>query len=236
MNRLSILPPAATLVAALAAALAPSPAHAQAPHHTAQAQTQPPGPAVSLQGSLGAQAALLVIDGQPQTLRVGDSARGVRLVSMGADGAVVEANGRRQTLVMGAAQVRLGAGGPGAARQIVLSADPRGHFITEGQINGHAVQMMVDTGATTVALSQADAERMKLPFRRGQQVLMQTANGVVPAHRILLDSVRVGAVEVRGVEAMVVPAAMSQVLLGNSFLNRFQMKREDSVLTLDQRY
>jgi aspartyl protease family protein len=62
-----------------------------------------------------------------------------------------------------------------------------------------------------------------------------TANGMVPVHRVMLTSVRVGDVQVYNVEALVVPGQMPYVLLGNSFLTRFQMKRENDVMTLEKR-
>ena len=68
------------------------------------------------------------------------------------------------------------------------------------------------------------------------RVVTHTANGAVPAYLIELVSVRIGTVEVRDVSAIVIPGQMSHVLLGNSFLNRFQMRRENDVMTLELRY
>jgi aspartyl protease family protein len=64
---------------------------------------------------------------------------------------------------------------------------------------------------------------------------VQTANGVVPVHSVTLDSVRIGGVVATYVEAVVIPAPMDYVLLGNSFLTRFQMKRENDVMRLEKR-
>jgi len=98
------------------------------------------------------------------------------------------------------------------------------------------VQFMVDTGATSVAINQVDADRIGLRYADGQRVTTQTANGPVPAHLITLGSVRVGDVEVANVQAVVLPAALPHVLLGNSFLSRFQMRRENDVMRLEKRY
>lgn len=195
-------------------------------------------PSVSLQGSLGSKAALLMIDGEPRTLSIGQSAKGVRLVSLDEGRAMVEIDGRLTPLVMGASQVRLGDGAaaPNAGRQIVLSSGPGGHFTSLGTINGKTTQFLVDTGATSVSISQAEADQMGLKYRDGRRILTQTANGVAPAHVVTLNTVRIGDVEVRNVEAIVTPGQMSHVLLGNSFLTRFQMKRENEVLTLELRY
>jgi aspartyl protease family protein len=193
---------------------------------------------VSLQGMLGETKAVLVIDGAPHTLGVGDSAKGVTLKSLRAGQAEVLAGGRTQVLVLGGAQVSVGKGagvGPGGT-EIVISVGLGGHFITGGAINGKPVQFMVDTGATTIALSQSLADRIGLDWKRGQRGIGQTAGGDVPVFTVNLTRVRVGEVEVHNVAAMVLPAEMPHVLLGNSFLSRFQMTRENDVMTLVRRY
>lgn len=188
---------------------------------------------VALSGILGSKA-LLVIEGAPRTLAVGASADGVRLISLNNGQAVVEVAGKRQTLTLGGAQVSLGGGSSGG--RIVLNAGDGGHYTTAGQINGTTVQFMVDTGATAVALTVAEANRIGLRYQQGQQVMLSTANGKVPAYMVRLSSVRIGEVEVFGVDAVVAPRDMPYVLLGNSFLSRFQMKTENNTLTLERRF
>ncbi|URI10878.1 retroviral-like aspartic protease family protein [Aquincola tertiaricarbonis] len=191
---------------------------------------------VSLNGSMGERAALLVIDGQPRTLTVGSSHGGVKLLSVAADGARVEVGGSQLLLRIGAAPVNLG--GAGAARtdsEVVLTAGPGGHFMSGGQINGKTVQFMVDTGASVVALSQAEADRIGLDYKRGPRGMTQTANGPVPVHQVVLTSVRVGGAEVYQVPAVVLPEQMPFVLLGNSFLSRFQMKQVNDTLRLEKK-
>lgn len=191
---------------------------------------------VALSGKLG-EKALLVIDGTPRTLAVGASHGGVRLVAMTADGAVVEVGGKRVPLTIGASQINLGgtdAGGGGT--RIVLSAVNGGHFIADGTINGRAMRFLVDTGATNVAISREDAERLGIDWKRGAPATTLTANGTVVVNKVRLASVRIGDVTVYDVDATVTPAPMPVALLGNSFLTRFQMKRENDLLTLDKRY
>jgi aspartyl protease family protein len=190
---------------------------------------------VTLSGSMGDKA-LLVIDGTPRTVAAGSAFQGVRVISVNANEAVVELGGKRVPLMLGGAPVNLGGGvSAGTGTQIVLTAGPGGHFITGGTINGKTVQFVVDTGATTVAMSQADADRIGLKYKDGARGLANTANGQVPVYRAMLDVVRIGDVQVYNVEAMVVPAPMHNILLGNSFLTRFQMKRENDRMTLDRR-
>jgi aspartyl protease family protein len=190
---------------------------------------------VTLNGAIGTRQALLVIDGQPLAVAVGATAKGVRLLSLSPTQAEVEIGGVRRTLTLGAVQVRMS--GPGAGeREIVLTAGPGGHFLATGAVNGRAANFMVDTGATAVAISQSEADRMGIDYRNStRRGMAETANGRVPAFGVTLNSVRVGDVEVANVEAVVLPAAMPHILLGNSFLMRFQMKRENDILRLEKR-
>jgi len=190
---------------------------------------------VTLAGSMGNKA-LLVIDGQPHTLAVGQSAAGVTLQQLGEGRATVQQGGSSTTLRLGGAPARLAGGtAPVQAKEIVLQAGLGGHFTSSGSINGRPVQFMVDTGATVVALSQTEAERIGLDYRDAQRGISQTANGPVPVHRVSLGRVRVGEVELNNVEAIVMPAQMPYVLLGNSFLTRFQMRRDNDVMRLEKR-
>ncbi len=191
---------------------------------------------VSMSGSLGDKA-LLVIDGQPRTVAAGSTVAGVKVIRVGSGETVVEVGGKRQTLQLGGAQVNLGrTASAGGGTQIVLSAGTGGHFFTAGTINGRSVRFVVDTGATSISLSEATARSIGLDYANGSRGLLNTANGQVVAHRVSLREVRIGDVTVYDVDAVVVPAPMEMVLLGNSFLSRFQMKRDADVLVLDKRY
>jgi aspartyl protease family protein len=201
----------------------------------ARAQSLPPGQ-VQLNGMLGSRAALLVIDGQPRTFEVGASVQGVRLIAIEDGRAVVEYGGHREFLTLGASPGRVVSQANTPPRQIVLPAGPGGHYTTLGMINCQATNLLIDTGSTAVAIGQVEAEKLGLRYMYGKRIVTQTANGIVPAYQIQLASVRIGNIEVRDVEAIVVPGLMSHVLLGNSFLNRFQMRRENDVMTLELRY
>jgi aspartyl protease family protein len=191
---------------------------------------------VSMGGSLGSNA-LLVIDGKPRTVAVGSTVDGIRLVSVSGNEAVVEVKGKRLSLRLGDAQVNLGGkASEGIGKQIVLSAQGDGHFFAPGTINGKSVRFMVDTGATLVAIDQYEADRLGIDWKSGRRGMSRTANGDMPSFRTTLPSVRIGDVQVYNVEAVVSPTPMPYILLGNSFLTRFQMKRENDVMTLDLRY
>ncbi|MBT2323888.1 TIGR02281 family clan AA aspartic protease [Variovorax paradoxus] len=190
-----------------------------------------------LTGTIGSRAILIVNGGAPKTVAVGETWQGVKLVSLAAEQATVEAEGKRVALRMDT-PVSIGGGGPGGGggKRIVLPADSRGHFMTQGTINGRTVYFMLDTGATSIALSAADAQRIGLDFSKGQPIRMNTANGTALGYRVRLNSVRVGDVEVYDVEAVVSEQPMPYVLLGNSFINRFSMRRDADQMVLEKRF
>lgn len=192
---------------------------------------------VAMTGSMGSKALLVVDGGTPKALAAGETHRGVKVVAVRADQVTVEVGGKRQTIDLGGAPVSIGGvGGSSGGTQIVLTASSGGHFVTSGSINGRATQFMVDTGATSVAMSADEARRMGINYEQGERGQGSTANGVIPIWRVTLKSLRIQDVEVYGVEAVVVPSGMPHVLLGNSFLTRFQMKRENDMLTLTRRF
>jgi aspartyl protease family protein len=193
---------------------------------------------VALQGMLGSKALLIVDGSAPKTVAPGETFMGVKVVSTAGDTAVIEVGGRRATLRVGESPASVGAGGPAPAggSRIVLTAGEGGHFMTDGRVNGQQVRFVVDTGATSVAMSENEAKRLGLKYKEGRLAMASTANGNVTMWQVKLASVRVGDVEVREVDASVLPADMPFILLGNSFLSRFQMKRENDQMVLERRY
>ena len=193
---------------------------------------------LALAGMLGSKALVIVDGSPPKSVSVGESYRGVKIVSTQGDQAVMEMAGKRLTMRVGEAPTSVGGAssqGEGGTK-VVLSASSGGHFMTQGQINGRAVQLVVDTGASAVSLSMAEAERVGLNYKAGQAMQLSTANGVIPGWRLKLASVRIGDVVVYDVDAVVSTGAMPYVLLGNSYLARFQMTRTNEQMVLDKRY
>ena len=92
------------------------------------------------------------------------------------------------------------------------------------------------TGATMVSMDQYEADRLGVDWKNGRRGMSRTANGDTPFFLTKLASVRIGDVQVYDVDAVVLPTPMPFILLGNSYLTRFQMKRENDVMTLDLRY
>src|SRR5262245_61604011 len=192
---------------------------------------------VALIGVIGDKAAVVAADGgEPKTIKVGQSWRGITVLIVEKTRATVEIDGRMRVLQIGAHYRSDGAAPPGSRQSATLAADTRGHFIAEGTINGGHIRMMVDTGASTIALPGADAVRLGIDYRRGQRVNLQTANGTAMAYVARLDRVRIGAIELHNLEAVVVEQGLNIALLGMNFLNRVEMKREGATLTLTRQF
>jgi aspartyl protease family protein len=193
---------------------------------------------VNVIGLFSGRAVIVVNKGAPKTLRAGEAHEGVKLISADSRGAVLEIDGKRQTLEMGQ-HVETGspAAAAGARSSVTLASDPRGHFIADGAINGVYVRFLVDTGATYVSLPAADARRLGIDYRKGERGYTSTANGTTPVYRLMLDSVTLGDITIYNVTASVHEGAgLDIALLGMSFLNRTEMRREGQHLTLTKRY
>jgi aspartyl protease family protein len=109
------------------------------------------------------------------------------------------------------------------AGSAALTRDESGHWRAESRVNGRKVDMLVDTGATMVALTQADAKTAGIDVRRlDYSVRVQTASGTVRAAPVRLERLQVGQVRVRDVEALVIERGLTISLLGMSFLNRLE--------------
>jgi aspartyl protease family protein len=167
-------------------------------------------------------------------IAAGQSIQGVKLISASSEGAVFEVEGKRRTLAMG--QSFAAQAGNGGKPEVILNADSRGHFATQGAINGASVTFLVDTGATSVTLHAAEAARLGIKYKTGQPMGLSTANGIVPAWRVMFNSVKVGNITLHQIEGLVVESGLEVALLGMSFLNRTDMKREGQTMTLTQRY
>lgn len=179
--------------------------------------------------------AVLVVDGAPpKTYSVGSAvADGVRLIGADSAGATIESNGRRQTIAIGEYVSRH----PSDSREsATLEADAHGHYMVQGQINGGTVQMLLDTGATMIAIPATEAARLGIDYRKGRIGYLSTANGTVAAYQVKLDTVKVGDIELNQVDAVVQEKGLPFILLGMSFLNRTEMRREGQQMVLTRRY
>jgi aspartyl protease family protein len=116
-----------------------------------------------------------------------------------------------------------------------LSADGRGHYVTRVEVNNRTLEVLVDTGASLVALRYEDARSLGVVFPGDRfDVRVRTANGEGRAKRVQLRSVSIGPITIRDVEALVAEeGALGVNLLGMSFLkklSRFEVQRGELVL------
>jgi aspartyl protease family protein len=122
-------------------------------------------------------------------------------------------------------------------RSLSIPSDPRGHFLTEGRIDGQRLDFMVDTGASLIALNETSAARFGLrPSRGDYNASVTTANGTIKAARTRLAMVDIGGLVVRNVDAMVLPdEALSENLLGLSFLSKLRrFEYSNGTMVLEQ--
>ncbi len=184
------------------------------------------------------KAVVRINGGKVQTLTVGQvSPEGVKLLAATSEAATFESGGKRQTLAAGQGAAVATTAPPSRGNSVTLSADSRGHFITTGVVNGVSLRFMVDTGATVVVLSGADARRAGIHYLAGTRTMTQTANGVIPAFAVKLDTLQVGDITANNLDAIVIEGDRLPIaLLGMSFLNRMEMKRDGQTMTLTRRY
>jgi len=174
---------------------------------------------------------------KPRVLRDGDALPGgIKLIKATPESALFEINGKRRSLTLGSNQVANARSTFNASSSVTLVADARGQFMTTGSINGATIQMLVDTGATFVALGVSDARRMGINYLQGERAMSRTANGLARVYKVKLDSVKVGDISLNNVDATIHESEMPFALLGMSFLNRVEMRREGTDLTLTKRY
>ena len=179
--------------------------------------------------------AVLVVDGKsPKTYSVGTAITpDIKLVDVNQTTATFDANGKRQRIDMGSHVNRVA---PSASASVTLKADTRGQFVAQGQINGGTMRMLVDTGASLIAMPASDAQRLGIDYRKGKALSVNTANGITTAYHVVLDTVKVGDITVNQVDAMVQEVGLPFTLLGMSFLKRMEMRRDGDQMTLTKRY
>ncbi len=177
------------------------------------------------------------IDGKQRVLSVGKkSPEGVLLISANSKEAILEINGIRDTYTLGA---HIG----GKFKEIkggkisTIAPDAQGMYWVNGSINGFQVAFVVDTGATLISMNKHQAKRIGLNYKlEGKESQASTASGVSRIYIMNLEKVKVGDLEVLNVSGAVHDSDFPEViLLGNSFLNKVNMRREGKILQLQDR-
>jgi len=205
--------------AVLASLLAPLPASGQAS-------------SVEVQAVLG-KTAVLLIDGQRQSLKVGETFSGITLLATRPTAVTLEIDGREETV--GLSQ-RVSTTFEKAQEQVVtIARNASMQYHTTVIINGQSTLAMVDTGANLVAMSSNQARSMNIDYGSGDPSLVETASGLSEAYPVTLQSVSVGGIQVHNVPAMVVRGSYpTSVLLGMSYLRHVKMEEQNGILSLSR--
>jgi aspartyl protease family protein len=191
---------------------------------------------VNVVGLFNGKAMVSINGGKHRVMAAGEtSPEGVKLIGADSATAVLEIDGKRQSLGMGKSASIPSANG-GGNQSALLAADIRGHFVTTGNINGTSARMMVDTGASMVSMGKDEAKRLGISYLNGERGMVSTANGVIPAYRVTLDTVQVGGITLNQVDGLVQESNMPYVLLGMSFLKRLEIKQDGTNMTLLKKY
>jgi len=178
--------------------------------------------------------AIVEIDGKQHVLAKGKSLKnGVKLLSANSKEAIIEIDGKVATYHLGE-RISNSFKGPTDKARIEIWPDSLGMYTTTGSINGFPLTFLVDTGATLVAMNEIQAQRLGLDYKlSGLEGMTSTASGNARAWYIRVKSVKVGEIELNNIQAAVLEGSSpTQVLLGNSFLNRLEMKRHGQVMEL----
>ena len=181
--------------------------------------------------------AMLIINGKQRLLKVGkESPEGVLLLESSSETAIITTGGERLTLHLDGKIVGTYVRGL-AAKTLRLYPDRSGHYVVDGLINGSGTHFLVDTGATSVSINRDMAKRMGLLYRvDGVPTNVSTASGIARAYRVVFDEIRIQNLVLKRVEGMVVDGSFPEIaLLGQSFLNRLDMRREGNLLELQER-
>ena len=182
-------------------------------------------------------AAVLNVDGQRKLVKVGQiGPGGVVVVSADSRGAVLRVDGVERSYSLsreyseGFAEAQ--------KKRLSVAKGIGGHYWVTGSVNSHSVQFLVDTGASSIALNDGHARRLGIDYRAvGSPLQVSTASGTTRGWRVTLDRVKIGELEVLGVEAVVLEGGSpTEALLGMSFLSRVGWKVEQDVLVLESKY
>jgi len=184
--------------------------------------------------------AMISVNGSKgKIIKVGQTYKGVTLISSNTNQAEVEVDGKRETITLNSTLVlsqNLGTrAAPADSTQLWADAD--GFFRAKGEIDGASIEFLVDTGANLVVLNSQHADRIGLEYRRGIRTYASTASGNTPMYAITLDRISVNGIELRNVNAGVIEGAFPVIpLLGMTYLGRLDMTRTGNVMVLKKRF
>ncbi len=180
--------------------------------------------------------AMLIIDGSQKILKKGQTYRGVTLVSSDSEAVVLKLHGQTKKFPLGR-EITTSYKKADPGKELVVWKDEYNMFRVYGSINNYSVHFLIDTGATSIAMSSVAAKRMGLKYKKGTPMLSSTASGVAKGYGLTLSKVKIGHIQIYNVKAAVLEGSFpSEVLLGQSFLSRIHMTRDGDKMKLRKKF
>jgi len=180
--------------------------------------------------------AMLSIDGSQKILTKGQTYKGVTLISSDSHAVVLKSHGQTQTFKLGS-EISTSFKKADPDKELIVWKDINHMFRTHGSINNYSMKFLIDTGATSVAMSSNEAKRIGLKYKKGIPMRTITASGIVNGYALNLDQVKIGHIKIYNVRAVVLEGSFpTEVLLGQSFLSRIHMVRDGDKMKLRKKY
>ncbi|MFY0642563.1 MAG: TIGR02281 family clan AA aspartic protease [Bermanella sp.] len=177
--------------------------------------------------------AILEKDGQRLVIKAGEEKQGITLIRADSEQCLIEINGNRQTLLLGAS---LASGYTVTkGKEVRLQQDFGGHYYARVKLNGRTVRMLVDTGATTVALSGNMARKLGIAYANGQRMRSATAGGIVNSFLVRVNEMNLEGITRYNVPVSVIEGAHPDIpLLGMSFLGQLKIQQDNGELVISE--
>lgn len=185
---------------------------------------------------------MVEVDGsKPKLLAPGQNTNEVKLISISNGTAVFDVGGKKQTLTMDnrsfkGSSERIKKDAETSGKTLTLPAQG-GHFFAQLTVNGMPLRGLIDTGATTLAMSSVHAKMANIDYSKAPTGYAQTAQGVVPFRQVKVNVLKFGDIVLYNIDATVLEGRFpAEPLIGMNILERFTMQREADRLLLIQRY
>lgn len=180
--------------------------------------------------------AMVMIDGRQKLLKKGKTVQGVTLISSDSEAAVLELHGEKKKFKLGS-EIATSYKKADPGKELVVWKDMTDMFRIHGSINNYSIHFLIDTGATSIALSSQAARRLGLKYKKGTPMRASTASGVAKGYSLTLSKVKIGHIQIYNVGAVVLEGSFpTEVLLGQSFLSRIHMVRDGDKMRLRKKF
>ena len=182
--------------------------------------------------------AMVNIDGKRVVLKSGEEKKGLVLISTDpfAQTAIISIDGQQDTYELG--RHIGGTYAKPSQTEVMVNADNRGSFYTNGQINGRSVRFLLDTGASSVAMNENQARSLGLDYADDRKrIMVATAGGNQTGYRVTLKQVSVGGITLNNVQGVVIQGSSPEVtLLGMTFLGQLEMEQKQNLMVLRKKF